>query len=98
MDSGCALYLLPLLAGLLNPVQSGANGTLNGAIEAPAVVALVALALASATMALAGLALGKLSVPVAEKAASAPMVGLDGRGAGRGRDHSPAHRRAPVGG
>ena len=72
MDSGWALYLLPLVAGLLNPVQSGANGALNRAIEAPAVVALVALALAFATVAVVGLASGGLQVPDAGKAAGAP--------------------------
>ena len=72
MDSNWLLYLLPLLAGLLNPVQSGANGALNRAIEAPAVVSLIALALAFATVAVIGLVLGKVTVPDAERAASAP--------------------------
>ena len=72
MDSSWTLYLLPLLAGLLNPVQSGTNGALNRAIEAPAVVAMIALALAFATVAGVGLALGKVAVPDAERAASAP--------------------------
>ena len=72
MDSSWVLYLLPLVAGLLNPVQSGANGALNRAIEAPAVVALVALVMAFATVAVVGLAFGKVAVPDAEKAAGAP--------------------------
>jgi bacterial/archaeal transporter family-2 protein len=72
MDSNWMLYLLPLIAGLLNPVQSGLNGALNRAIEAPAVVALVALACAFATVALVGLLFGKLALPEADRAASAP--------------------------
>jgi bacterial/archaeal transporter family-2 protein len=72
MDSTWLLYLLPLVAGLLNPVQSGMNGALNRAIEAPAVVALVALAFAFATVAGVGLLFGKLALPEAERAASAP--------------------------
>ncbi|HYI85090.1 MAG TPA: DMT family transporter [Acetobacteraceae bacterium] len=72
MDSNWMLYLLPLVAGLLNPVQSGLNGELNRAIEAPAVVALIALTCAFATVALAGLLFGKLTLPDAERAASAP--------------------------
>ena len=72
MDSNWMLYLLPLIAGLLNPVQSGLNGELNRAIEAPAVVALIALTCAFATVALAGLLFGKLTLPDAERAASAP--------------------------
>lgn len=72
MDSNWVLYLLPLLAGLLNPVQSGTNGALNRAIEAPAVVALIALALAFLTMAVVAFALGKVKVPDAERAARAP--------------------------
>lgn len=72
MDSGWMLYLLPLLAGLLNSVQSGTNGALNRAIEAPAVVALIALTLAFATVAGVGLVFGKVALPDAGKAASAP--------------------------
>jgi bacterial/archaeal transporter family-2 protein len=72
MESSWVLYLLPLVAGLLNPVQSGANGALNRAIEAPAVVALVALVMAFATVAVVGLVFGKVAVPDAGKAASAP--------------------------
>jgi len=72
MDSNWALYLLPIVAGLLNPVQAGANGALNRVIEAPAVVALVALAFAFATVAGVGLALGKLVLPDADEAAGAP--------------------------
>ena len=72
MDSTLVLYLLPLAAGLLNAVQSGTNGALNRAIEAPAVVALIALSLAFAAIAGIGLALGKVAVPDAAKAAAAP--------------------------
>lgn len=72
MDSNWVLYLLPLVAGLLNSVQSGTNGALNRAIEAPAVVAMIGLALAFAAVAGIGLAFGKVALPDAEKAASAP--------------------------
>jgi bacterial/archaeal transporter family-2 protein len=72
MDSNWMLYLLPLIAGLLNPVQSGMNGTLNRAIDSPALVALVALACAAATVAGVALLFGKLALPDPERAASAP--------------------------
>lgn len=72
MDQTWALFLLPLAAGLLNAVQAGANGALNRAIGAPALVALVALTGAFATVTLAALLLGRLDVPEAGKAASAP--------------------------
>lgn len=72
MDSNWALYRLPLIAGLLNSTQSGTNGALNRAIEALAVVAMIGLALAFATVAGIGLVLGKVALPDAEKAATAP--------------------------
>ena len=72
MDSTWALYLLPMLAGLLNSVQSGTNGTLNRALDAPAVVALLGLSLAFAAVAVAGFAFGKLAGPDAQRAAAAP--------------------------
>ncbi len=37
------LYVLTIVAGLLNPVQSGCNATLNKTLHAPAAVVLISL-------------------------------------------------------
>jgi transporter family-2 protein len=65
------LYLLTVISGVLNPVQSGLTGSLEKALDRPLLVAVVSLAL-SLLCAMAGaLVTGQLGWP-AGKAAGAP--------------------------
>ncbi|GAA0574748.1 DMT family transporter [Craurococcus roseus] len=65
------LYVLTIVAGLLNPVASGLAGTLEKTLERPFLVAAVSLALSLLCAVAGGLFTGQLGWPP-EKAAEVP--------------------------
>lgn len=75
------LYLLTVLSGVLNPVQSGLTGSLEKALGRPFLVAVVSLALSLLCAVVGALATRQLGWP-ASKAAAAPwwawLAGLAG--------------------
>lgn len=66
---------LALLCGLVNPVQSGCNGTLNRALGKPLMVIMTSLLVSVAVTLAAALATGRLALPEAERAAAVPWWG-----------------------
>lgn len=75
------LWLLTIVSGALNPVQSGLAGALDKALDRPFLVAVVSLALSLLCALVGGLAAGQLGWPPG-KAAAAPwwawLAGLAG--------------------
>ena len=75
------LYLLTIVGGVLNPVQSGLTGALDKAFQRPFLVAVVSLAGSLLCAVAGGLAAGQLGWP-SEKAAGTPwwawLAGLSG--------------------
>ncbi len=75
------LYLLTIVSGALNPVQSGLTATLDKALDRPFLVAVASLAVSLLCALAGGLVVGQLGWP-SEKAAGAPwwawLAGLAG--------------------
>jgi len=71
LDVQWLLYLLTLVSGVLNPVQSGLTGTLEKALDRPLLVAVISLGGSFACALVGAVVTGQLGWP-GSKAAGAP--------------------------
>ncbi len=66
------IYGFAIVAGVLNAVQSGANASLNKALQQPFAAALTIVAVSFTTLLVSGLVSGQLAWPGSEKIAGVP--------------------------